>query len=158
MYKRVLVPLDHSELAECTLNHVKNMAKDGAIGEVILLNAVVIEHPLQEISWEETEVGHYFNFDAFRNKFLEKSKKYLASIQTRLVADGIATIKTESIEVGRPAQVIVDYAHQNSIDLIVMSTHGYTGFKKMLLGSVALQVLQESTVPVLLIRPESCRP
>jgi nucleotide-binding universal stress UspA family protein len=35
MYKKVLVPLDGSELAECSLNHVKNLAKDGSIGEVI---------------------------------------------------------------------------------------------------------------------------
>ncbi|MCE5262653.1 MAG: universal stress protein [Deltaproteobacteria bacterium] len=42
------------------------------------------------------------------------------------------------------------------MDLIVMSTHGYTGFKKMTLGSVALGVLNHSAVPVLLIRSEFC--
>ena len=38
MYKKALVPLDGSELAECTLSHVKNLFKDGSVGEVTLLN------------------------------------------------------------------------------------------------------------------------
>ena len=52
---------------------------------------------------------------------------------------------------------ISDYAKENGIDMIVIATHGYTGLKKLMLGSVALGVLQESHVPVLLIRPDSCR-
>ena len=45
----------------------------------------------------------------------------------------------------------------NGIDLIIIATHGYTGMKKLMFGSVALEVLHSSHVPVLLIRPESCR-
>jgi hypothetical protein len=41
MYKKILVPLDGSELAECALNHVKNMVKEGAAGEVTLFNVVI---------------------------------------------------------------------------------------------------------------------
>ena len=65
--------------------------------------------------------------------------------------------KTESIEGGSPASIIAEYTQQNGIDLIVMATHGYTGMKKTLLGSVAHQVVHESHVPVLLIRPETTR-
>ena len=43
------------------------------------------------------------------------------------------------------------------MELIIMATHGYTGFKKLMLGSVASGVLNQSFVPVLLIRPEACR-
>ena len=57
----------------------------------------------------------------------------------------------------RPASTITDYAHKHGFDLIVMATHGYTGMKGMMLGSVALKVLHESNVPVLLIRPEACQ-
>ena len=45
MYKKVLVPLDGSALAECTLSHVKNLFKDGSVGEVTLLNVVKVDLP-----------------------------------------------------------------------------------------------------------------
>jgi nucleotide-binding universal stress UspA family protein len=43
------------------------------------------------------------------------------------------------------------------MELIIIATHGYTGLKRLMLGSVALGVLHDSRIPVLLIRPESCR-
>ncbi|MBI4634073.1 MAG: universal stress protein [Deltaproteobacteria bacterium] len=156
MYKKVLVPLDGSELAECSLPHVKNLAKDGSVGEVILLNVITLALPLMEINLDDSAMGNIFDFTAFRNQQREKSQKYLAGIQSRLSADGIK-IKTESLEADTPVHAIVDYALKNSADLIVIATHGYTGMKKMLFGSTAFGVLHESHVPVLLIRPESCR-
>ena len=45
MYKKVLVPLDGSALAECTLSHLKNLFKDGSVGEVTLLNVVKVDLP-----------------------------------------------------------------------------------------------------------------
>ncbi len=72
----------------------------------------------------------------------------------RIGAKGV-TVKTESIEAKRPANAITDYAQKNGMDLIVMSTHGYSGLKKLLLGCVATEVLSRSPVPVLLIRPEA---
>jgi nucleotide-binding universal stress UspA family protein len=45
---------------------------------------------------------------------------------------------------------------ENGIELIIMGTHGYTGLKKLIMGSVASGVLNSSPVPVLLIRPEAC--
>ena len=156
MYKKVLVPLDGSELAECSLPHVKNLAKDGSVGEVILLNVVTLVLPLGEINLDDSAMGNTFDFPAFRNRHLEKAKKYLAGVQSRLSADGLK-VKTVSTESGSPAHAIVDYAHKNGVDLIVITTHGYTGMKKMLFGSVSFRVLHESHVPVLLIRPESCR-
>ena len=66
-------------------------------------------------------------------------------------------MKTASLEANSPAHKITDYALEKGIDLIVIGTHGYTGLKKLILGSVASGVLNSSSVPVLLIRPESCR-
>jgi len=45
MYKKVLVPMDGSDLAECTLSHLKSLFKDGSVGEVTLLNIVTIDIP-----------------------------------------------------------------------------------------------------------------
>ncbi|MFI4963472.1 MAG: universal stress protein [Legionellales bacterium] len=152
MYKKVLVPLDGSELAECALEHVKKLAKDGTLGEVVLLNVILI--PLPPIGTDYN--AGYIDFTALANYYLDESKKYLMAQQSKLSLEGI-TVKTESIEGANPASIIIDYTRQNGIDLIIMATHGYTGVKKMLLGSVANKVLQESHAPVLLIRPEVAR-
>jgi nucleotide-binding universal stress UspA family protein len=160
MYQKILVPLDGSELAECALTHVTKLLKDGQVGEIILFNAVVVDIPWRALNVGEE--GHSITFDVntIAKSFLDNSRKYLAKVKYRLSAEfsseGIQ-IKTASMESDRPSQTITDYARQNGIDLIVMATHGYTGMKKMVLGSTALKILHESNVPVLLIRPDACR-
>jgi nucleotide-binding universal stress UspA family protein len=160
MYKKILVPLDGSELAECALNHVKKLFQGGLVGEVVLLNAVVVDIPWRALNVGEE--GHSITFDINTTikSFTDKSRKYLAKVKYRFSSEfsseGIK-IKTEAIESNVPSHTITDYAQKNGVDLIVIASHGYTGMKKMLLGSIALKVLHESNVPVLLIRPETCR-
>jgi nucleotide-binding universal stress UspA family protein len=157
MYKKILVPLDGSELAECSLNHVKKLFQGGTAGEVFLLNAVVVDIPWRQLNTGEGG-GHpvAFDYNAFIKTFMDKSRQYLATIKSRLASEGIA-VKTETIESSRPSHTITDYAQKIGADLIVITTHGYTGMKKMMLGSTALKVLHESNVPVLVIRPDACR-
>jgi nucleotide-binding universal stress UspA family protein len=150
MYQKVLVPLDGSDLAECTLSHLKSLIKDGSVGEVTLLNVVKIDIP-----WAELE-NRQFDLNALREPLFAASRRYLADAESRLSSQGI-NVKKESIEANRPADTITDYAKKNGMDLIIMATHGYTGLKKLMLGSVASGVLNQSSVPVLLIRPDSCR-
>jgi nucleotide-binding universal stress UspA family protein len=150
MYRKVLVPLDSSKLAECALPEVKKLAGGGFIGEVILLNVFDIDR--MRIPTTKTGI---IDIDTLINAQLDKSRKYLEKIQSDLSSEGIK-VKTESLE-GKPAQRIVDYAEANDVNLIVIATHGYTGMKKLMFGSVALRVLHDSYVPVLLIRPDSCR-
>jgi nucleotide-binding universal stress UspA family protein len=155
MYKKILVPLDGSELAECALNHVKKNFQDCPAGELVLLSAVVVDLPWKELNAGDGGQPVMFDFRAFTKSFVDKSEKYLAGVQARLSSEGI-NVKTETIESNGPSHTITDYAQKNGVDLIVIATHGYTGMKKMLLGSVALKVLHESNVPVLLIRPDAC--
>ncbi len=152
MYKKVLVPLDGSELAECALSHAQNMANDGFAGEVTILNVYWANTPF--IGEADTSIG--FDIEALREELLIDSQKYLTDVKSRLGPEGIK-VKTESLEGIRPAATIADYAQKNSIDLIIIATHGYTGLKKLMFGSVALEVMHNSYAPVLLIRPESCR-
>ncbi len=149
MYQKVLVPLDLSELAECSLNYVKKWAKEGTAGEVILLNVIEIDP-----SWDTIVKG--FDIDAFRLIIRNKAESYLASVQSRLAETGIK-VKTEIVEDNNPARAIADYARQNGVDVIVIASHGYTGIRRLMFGSVALNVLTLAQVPVLLIRPESCQ-
>jgi len=150
MYTKCLVPLDGSDLAECALNHVKNLVREKSVGEVTILNVVKVDIPWAEVN-ERT-----INLDAIRQPLFAAARKYLADVESRLSSEGIS-VKTEAIEGNRPGEMILDYARKNGMALIVMATHGYTGFKKVLLGSVATRVLNESPVPVLLVRPDSCR-
>lgn len=150
MYSKILVPLDGSGLAECALPHVVNLVKDGAAGEVILLNVVHVHIP------RGGEAASYFDIHEVRDNLMTESRRYLEKVQARLASAGIPA-KIESLEGKRPADTISDYAQERGMDMIVIATHGYTGLKKLMLGSVALGVLHESRVPVLLIRAESCR-
>jgi nucleotide-binding universal stress UspA family protein len=150
MYQKVLVPLDSSELAECALPEVKKLARGGVIGEVILFN--VFEIDFMRVPTPRPRI---VDINALRNAHSDKSRKYLEKIQSELSSEGLK-VKIESQE-GTPAQTIVNYADANGVDLIVIATHGFAGMKKLMFGSVALRVLHDSHVPVLLIRPESCR-
>ena len=89
MYKKILVPLDGSQLAECALNHVKQLFKDGPGGEVVLLNAVVIDIPWKELNPGEEGHATAFDYHAFAKSFIDKSKRYLAKTKSRLAAAGI---------------------------------------------------------------------
>jgi len=151
MYQKILVPLDGSDLAECTLFHVESLVKDGSAGEVTLLNIVKVDIP-----WADMHNGKSFDLEKMRELLLASSRKYLAKVASQLRSKGIK-VTTKALEANRPAQTIMDYSQEKGMDLIVMATHGHTGFKKLLMGSVAFGVLHESHVPVLLIRPESCR-
>ncbi|MCX5820257.1 MAG: universal stress protein [Deltaproteobacteria bacterium] len=150
MYKKVLVPLDGSELAECALNHVKALVKEGSVKEVTLFTAVRVD-----TSWVEL-YGKNFNVEAMRKALLGSAMKYLAGLKDGLAREGIK-VKTEVLEADGAAQGITDYARKRGSDLIVIATHGYTGMKKLMMGSVALSILHHSHMPVLLIRPEACR-
>ena len=150
MYQKVLVPLDGSKIAESALNHVRILAKDGALGEVILLNVFIVAVP--HIS--DPRYGGSIDINILKKDYQERSMQYLTKAKSKLSLEGL-TVKTESIEGSSAAYAIADYTQNNGVDLIIMATHGYTGIKRMLLGSVAHQVLNESPVPVLLIRPET---
>ena len=156
MFKTVLVPLDGSVNAECTLSNVKHLAKEGSIGEVILFNDAEINFPLSAIHPDDIIYGNDYDFQAFRQAILDKANSYLDRLEVQLKSEGI-NVKSVVMEGNSPAQDIADFAQKNGVELIVLATHGYTGLKRMLLGSVAFKVLQLSPIPVLLIRPESCR-
>ena len=150
MYHKVLVPLDGSTLAECALTHVKTMVQEGFAEEVTLLSVVHIDAPYSEL------YGAHFDINKMKKAYFDAAGKYLAGVQARLGTEGIQA-KTEVVEHDRPAPAITDYAAKNGLDLIVIATHGYTGLKKLMLGSVALSILHHSRTPVLLIRAEACR-
>src|SRR6266852_9879489 len=77
---------------------------------------------------------------------LEQAKHYLAGVAQSEHLVGIRT-DTEALS-GAAALTILDVAHRQHVDLIVMCSHGHTGFKRWMLGSVAQQVARHSSAPV----------
>lgn len=146
MYQKILIPLDGSPLAECVLPQIRNLAMDGLVGEIILIN--VVEIPSE---W----VIEGFDFVALKNANFKAAQEYLAKVAVTLSAEGFQ-VRPVVME-GRIAETIVGYAKDHHIDLIAMATQGYTGLKQVMFGSVALRVLHDAHTPILLIRPDSCR-
>jgi len=144
MYEKVLVPLDGSKLAECVFPHVRELAVGGLIREIILLNVVEIPS-----AW----VAEGIDLIDIRKLRVDSAQEYLADLQSQLNLEGVK-VATEVME-GEPAHIIAEYAKTNGVSLIIIATHGYTGMKRLMFGSVALRVLHDAHIPVLLIRPES---
>jgi nucleotide-binding universal stress UspA family protein len=142
MYKRILVPLDGSELAERIMPHVEAIAKaTGA--ETLLLRttdprhaSIAAEAPTEARKWLEADQA--------------QAAKYLEGVAKRLQDAGITT-KLEVL-VGEPAVEILMAAEKENVDLIAMMSHGATGFNHFDRGSVAEKILKGSTRPVLMVR------
>lgn len=141
MYKRILVPLDGSKLAEEALPHAAVHA--GQFGAEIVLLKVL--GPLPEPSMAGRGV-----IRSAEAASAELVQDYLDGIAAGLRAQGIST-RTAAVE-GKPYVEIIRFAEENEIDLIVLSTRGHSGLSRWLLGSVADRVVRGATVPLLLVR------
>lgn len=149
MYERVLIPLDGSELAETILPFAERVA--GPLdAEVVLLSVV---EPISAVAGlaADRAVGP----DALLLRQLE-AKKYLGEVARRLEAKGVR-VRT-LLGLGMPAGEIAEVAKAEKADLIAMTTHGRSGLRRALFGSVAEEVLRSAGVPVLMIRTTAATP
>jgi nucleotide-binding universal stress UspA family protein len=148
MYKKVLVPLDGSQFAECVLDHVKSIASGCRVSEVVLL--FVLE-PLPGVTYEVPAEW----LDEGRKQGLDFGKQYLKKISDDLSSSGIMV--SSVVLSGVAAETILSYAQANGIDLIAISTHGRSGLTRWMFGSVADKVIHQSSIPVLIVSPPGCR-
>ncbi|TYP95551.1 Nucleotide-binding universal stress protein, UspA family [Fodinibius salinus] len=142
----ILVPLDFSDLGSKALYSAEKMAK--------LFNGSITPFhsylPLNEVNsgpymfgMEPASVGEYDNIE-------DTLHDRLAEIANEAVDSSLLT--EPQISIGNPAQTIVEEGEK--FDMIVMSTHGRTGFSRFFLGSVSEKVLRTSRVPVLIVNQE----
>ena len=135
--KRILVPLDGSECAEDVLPMVEELATE--LEASITLLRVAYAHAFPGVDPTEAEV-----------KVVREAEEYLRKIEDRLKAKGF---KVDShVRYGDDAEEILDHAAQKDIDFIAMTTHGRSGVKRFLLGSVAEKLLRHSPKPIFLVR------
>lgn len=136
-YKKILVPLDGSEVSEAILPEIEKLAT--AFEATISLLRVAYVHPVVYQDPTELQVA------ATRH-----AEEYLRGIEEQLKAKGF---EVEShVRYGNDAEEILDHCSENGVDLIAMCTHGRSGVKRWLLGSVAEKVLRHGIKPVLLVR------
>jgi nucleotide-binding universal stress UspA family protein len=143
MYKKILVPLDGSTLAEKVLPHAQALAKSED-AELVLLRVPLPPSPeffarnpgLATEIIEDTEKE--------TQTYLEKEERVVKGSGNQ-----VQTIMRE----GPVAETILQVADEIHADLIAMSTHGRTGLQRMLVGSVADKVVHLSHIPVMLIHP-----
>jgi nucleotide-binding universal stress UspA family protein len=143
---RILVPLDGSRFAEEILEPVGQLA--ASMNASLLL--VGASGPLDS--------GFADGVPSIRTGFgaaLHETHAYLDQVAARLRATGQTV--TVDAEVGRPRAIIESIGQRRHVDLIAMATHGRTGVARMALGSVAADLLHDSSVPLLLWRPASVR-
>ncbi|HRQ42641.1 MAG TPA: universal stress protein [Chloroflexota bacterium] len=146
MFKKILVPLDGSELAEWALTPALALAK-ATQGEVILLRSMIPVYTTMPMVADEYS---WVWPDYAREQGRAETRTYLEDI-ARTHSHPSITLHPMAVE-GDAAGMIVDTAVAEDIDLIVMSTHGWSGFKKWLLGSVTERVLHSVSCPVLAVR------
>lgn len=145
MYKVILVPLDGSPLAEKALPHAAEIAR--RFGSRLTLFAVVESYQLYP---EPGVVGPILSIQSNIEEETSRTREYLRGLADKLKEDGIDVVV--EVEQGDPAAEICDYAKSIGADLIVMSTHGRSGIRRWVYGSVADRVLRNANIPVLLVR------
>ena len=141
MYKQVLIPLDGSPLAEQALPHaIAQAVHSGA--ELVLLRVVV---PFTHVTGVSLA-----NLGEINQQALSWAHEYLESIAASVRERGISV--QVAVTEGQSHTEITQFAEENQIDLIVLSTRGRSGFSRWLMGSVADRVVRGATIPVLLVR------
>jgi len=127
MWKKILVPLDGSDLAELALPYAEELAT-AFKSEVILLHVS----------------------DPSESQYQHMHELYVEEVSDRMKA---RTKKVSPVVVsGKPADEIISYAERNKADLIVMTSHGRSGIMSWATGSIASKLLQAAAVPLLLVR------
>jgi len=145
MYKKVVVPLDGSPLAEVALPYAEEVAaKMGS--DLVLLTVLPSEEP------EE-----YQNHHAYTGKIVDITRRQVTKY---LENSGNDSIKVDTAtRVGNPAEGILDYVDKGYMCLLVMATHGRSGIGRWAVGSVADKVVRATTrQPLLLIRAKGAHP
>jgi nucleotide-binding universal stress UspA family protein len=142
MYSRILIPLDGSKIAEKVLPYARTLA--GSLRIPVELIAVI---DISEMATSVSADKHRL-LDSMIEEGVRSTKAYLEGV-ARTFHD--VSVRS-TVEKGRPAEVIIEKASEDKDLLIALATHGRSGIKRWLLGSVAEKVLRGARTPLFLVR------
>lgn len=141
--KKILVPCDFSEPAIEAFRFALDVAAQSK-GIVHLFHVaepqVLIDPIMLSMDIEQQ----------FLNDILANSEKEFKKITSKYSREGVAV--ATGVEFGTPSQKILDYITDNSIDLVVMGSHGATGLREIFIGSNAEKIVRKASVPVLVLK------
>ncbi len=147
MFQRILIPLDGSQRAERAIPVAARIAH--ATKATLFLVQVI--DLASDLAWQ-VNAAPFDLGDAFDAEY-QGAKDYLHKLQN---SDELKGLSVHTLTpTGRASQVILSLAQSKKVDLIVMTSHGYTGFKRMVMGSIAQQIERHSEVPVLILRDQT---
>jgi nucleotide-binding universal stress UspA family protein len=138
MYKRILVPVEHSDADRTIIDHVQPLAR--MCGATIVLMHVA----------DGWAARAYDELQLRDSKEIREDRAYLDALAADLQAQGFAV--ESRLAMGDPATEIVKAAESERADLVAMATHGHRFVKDLLLGATVDKVRHELKVPVLLLQ------
>jgi len=141
--KKILWPTDFSEPSYEALKAAQEMAKHFS-AKLIILNVIT---PIPVVSSPNGPAG--FDVSVYQEQLKETSKESLQDVVQKKITEEIQT--QTKIVMGNAPDEIVKTAQDEDVDLIVIATHGETGWRHLVFGSVAEKVVRFSTCPVLTI-------
>ena len=151
-FESIIVSLDGSQLAEQVLPSVVDLGKAMNV-EVVLVRAFELPatayYRADEIS--PTAAAFIPSYKELVAEFSREPREYLEGKMKELRGRGLQKVRAEVLE-GAPAEIIIDLARKTRGSLIAMCTHGLSGIKRWVLGSVAEKVVNHAENPVLIIR------
>jgi nucleotide-binding universal stress UspA family protein len=136
--KRILAPIDGSVYAERAFQQAVMIA--AAFKATVTALHVIKLRSMQKVEDESVAAPS-----------LDRAKKLFAGVEPKAKAAGVE-LETRTVASRDVARTIIDEATDGEYDLIVIASHGTTGFRRLILGSVTDEVLRESTVPVLVMK------
>ena len=177
MYKKVVVPLDGSKLAEIALPHLEEIAKGCSIPQVLLISVTEkvkgrimqsqvhepfvpegpVEEPPPNVSMTQFYVVYGEHAHGVKEipmtlgKMARTASDYICRMAESLEVKGFNV--TATVLVGDPAREIVRYVNEQKADLIVMASTGKSRMSRWDLSHISEKVIKDSRVPVLLVKP-----
>ncbi|WP_254863810.1 universal stress protein [Halovivax gelatinilyticus] len=144
MAQHVLVPYDDSQRSTDALDFAIEAHPDSTI------TAVHVIDPSDFYAATGMEGGAMANYDAIIDHQNERAENLLREASDR-AADAGVDIRTDHV-IGSVSRSIIDYVEEHDVDHVVIGSHGRTGARRILLGSVAETVARRSPVPVTIVR------
>lgn len=136
MFDRILVPTDGSGCADVAIDYAEDLAT--RYGATVHLLSVVDSRIVDDMPRDEGQ-----------------QDAHAAIVSDACDSISEETTVIEAVRTGLPHETILEYADEESIDLVVMGTHGRTGIQRFVLGSVTEKVLRLAETPVLTVRAEA---
>ena len=146
-YNKILWPTDGSENALRALPIAVYLAEK--FQAPIYALHVISRAPMLSKKGFTPPTPMSFDVPRYEQDVLQEMNKYLE----KTLADNVPehTVVEKAVEMGDPAEIIIDFAQRNDVELIVMSTRGRKGVSHMFLGSVAEKVIRNSSIPVMIV-------